>query len=173
MLNQIKKGLAFMLLLLIFCQGGGLQLLLSIKQKLAQHEMTELLSGNRAFTKLITLNISTYRHALRNSHEIELQGKLYDIKKVSLTNNTAQLEVVEDHKEGHVLAVIKKLIGEETPGKQTFPHKLLQFMSLMYMPSNLAFSFLYNDNQAPIFYDIDLNTSLGFHNVPYSPPDFI
>jgi hypothetical protein len=165
--------LALLFLLLILFQGGGLQCFYLFKQKLAQVEMVEKLVNNKAEVQHISIPSQDYHKKLINGQEIELNGKLYDIRKVILSEKKAYLSVVEDAKEMHVISMIKKIMGSERDDRQQFPQKLLSFMSMLFIQSNFTYYYYFPNPSVAQYSDFVQLLPLGNIETPFSPPDCI
>ncbi len=160
-----------MLLLLIFFQGGGLQCFFLFRQKLVQVEMAEKLIQKNLPQKSITITVETYQDNLINSHEIELNGKLYDISSVALSGNKVQLSVLEDDKEMYILSLLKKVISSESDSHNQYPQQLLSFMSMLFVvPTFSTINIIHNETDLQ-YADQFQYLSLGSFSTPFSPPD--
>ncbi len=123
--------------------------------------------------KSITITFEAYQHKLINGHEIELNGKLYDIRTVNFSGNKVQLGLIEDKKEMHVLSVLKKIIGSESAHQKQFPQKLLSFMSMLFVVPSLSNTNIIPNQKNLQYADLFQQLSSGSFSTPFSPPDFI
>jgi hypothetical protein len=165
--------LALSLLLLIFFQSGGLQCFFLFKQKLAQAEMAEKLIQNHLPQKSIIVSVQVFQNNLIEGHEIELNGKLYDIRTVTFSGNKVRLSVVEDEKEMHILSILKKVIGSESDHQKQFPQKLLSFMSMLFVAPTFSYTNILTNQTNLQYADLFQYLSLGSFSTPFSPPDCI
>jgi hypothetical protein len=171
LVTQLKKGLSLSLLLLIFFQGGGLQCFFLLRQKLVQVEMAEKLIEKKLPQKSIIITVETYQDKLINGHEIELNGKLYDISSVAFSGNKVQLSVLEDDKEMHILSLLKKVIGSESDHHNQYPQQLLSFMSMLFVVPTFSFINIIHNQTDLQYADLFQYLSLGSSSTPFSPPD--
>lgn len=170
---HLIQVLSLSLLLLIFFQGGGLQCFFLFKQKLAQAEMAEKLIQKNLPQKFITVTVETYQNNLIDGHEIELNGRLYDIRNVEFSGNNVRLSVVEDEKEMHILSILTKVIGSESDHQKQFPQKLLSFMSMLFVLPTFSHTNIISNQTNLQYADLFQQLALGSFSTPFSPPDCI
>ena len=135
--------------------------------------MVDQLAKNKAEIQHVSIPSKDYHKKLMNGHEIELNGKLYDIRNVILSKENAQLSVVEDEKEMHILSILKKILGSEREDKQQFPQKLLSFMSMLFIQSNFTYAYYFPNPSVAQYSDFVQLLPLGNIETPFYPPDCI
>ena len=135
--------------------------------------MNEKLTNNNIPSQHITISAQDYHNKVVNEHEIEINGKLYDIRSVVFTENTAKLSVIADQKEFHILSILKKIGGGKSDDHSPFPQKLLSFMSMLFIQSNLTYAYHFPNTSVAQYPDLVQLLSLGNIENPFSPPDCI
>ena len=140
---------------------------------MAQAEMAEKLIQKNLPEKFITVTLETYQNKLIDGHEIEINDKLYDIRKVTFSGNKVRLSVEEDEKEMHILSLLKKVIGSESDHQKHFPQKLLSFMSMLFVLPAFNHSNILLEQTNSQYAEFFQQLSFGSFSTPFSPPDSI
>lgn len=74
-------------------------------------------------------------------NEIELNGKMYDIAKVEEKGNQYIVYALHDEHEDNLLSFLDEIVKRSSNDKKPVPSQLLQFISLVFIPSSNSFSF--------------------------------
>jgi hypothetical protein len=87
----------------------------------------------------ITLSVSDYEKSSIHSHEILLNGMLYDIKSKTFLGDSVNLIVIKDLNEAKILNHIRQLSNNPNLPKNKFPSQIKLLISLNYIAPNVAF----------------------------------
>lgn len=139
----MKKYFCYFFILLIFIQSGGIFWWLKMEQITIQQEMHTLLADSsfNIYTEL-NLPMNEYYENLKDEgKEILLNGKLYDIKSVSIVNGRAKIKAIHDEKEESVLIRIVHFVKHSNSNQKQIPASLAQLMLLCYLPHLAKFNF--------------------------------
>ena len=93
--------------------------------------MLKALEGNDERIERLVLTKEVYRAAKVNHFEICMEGKMYDIKSVSMQGDTVELLAIHDKDEENILEDIRKLICHSSDKQLPYP-KLLNNLLTMY-----------------------------------------
>jgi 3-dehydroquinate dehydratase len=100
--------------------------------------------------KLEKIIISTdeFKRLDPEENEIELSGKMYDIAKIVKTENGYILFALHDEHEDNLLSLLDEMIKRSTNDKKPVPSQLGQFFALVFIPTQVSFSFAHSE---PVF----------------------
>ncbi|MFI5219753.1 MAG: hypothetical protein ACHQNT_09720 [Bacteroidia bacterium] len=116
---------------LFFVAGGCL--FLFIMQQVNYAEMNSKIH-QRSYTEILTMPVSAFNRVKEGRHELRWQGKMYDISKVEIKNQTASIYCIYDEEEDEIIRMISGLMGK---GKQSnAPLKIFSFLCDRLMPSS-------------------------------------
>ncbi len=129
-------------------------LVYKFQQYCAQREMDWELYREEARLEKLVVSLHDFQNGRINEREISVNGKLYDIKSVSILGNTVELLVVNDEKEERILAKIKELRNNTNEQSSPFSHQFVKLPPLVYIfsapNSKLIFPALEEDNFVPL-----------------------
>jgi hypothetical protein len=83
--------------------------------------------------------------------EFFMDGKMYDVKSISVDGNKVHLLVIHDTKEENVLSIIKTLINKTTSSKNPLSIQLNLLLSMVYLEDRTDFDFTPSANLLPAF----------------------
>jgi hypothetical protein len=139
----MKKYFSYFFILLIFIQSGGIFWWLKVEQIAIHQEMQDLLAES-SFNQYIELNLPVkeyYDNLKDDGKELLLNGKLYDIKSVSIVNGRAKIKAIHDEKEENILLHIVHFVKHSNSKQKQIPASLAQLMLLCYLPQLSKFNF--------------------------------
>ena len=114
-------------------QSGGLLLFYHLHQYVIRMEMHELIKDDHTAFEKLFISLSEFQKSKINDSEIFLDGKMYDIKSVSIVGNKVSLLAINDTEEKNIIDKIKKLIMNEG-SKEDIPYPVVKFLYLSYIP---------------------------------------
>ena len=128
----LKKSAIILLVALMVLPSAAL-MLYKLLQCMVQHEMEQecKLPGNATDTLLLTS--TEYAGSKINDREISYQGKMYDIKTVSIKGNKVALVAINDTKEESILKKIKALLPGADKKNSGLPLQLQKLISLTFV----------------------------------------
>lgn len=121
------------MILFLFVLSGGPLLIYRIQQQLVQKEIIATINKSVADVDKISLSGSDFEKARINSHEIIVDGKLYDIKSVVNSGNTVEISVINDTREENILENIRDFVKNTGKGDDQLPNKLVKLLTLDYI----------------------------------------
>ena len=133
-LPQFLKNIGYLsVFMTFFMLSGGFLLVYKIQQYLVQKEMHNVLNNKLKDSEKLTLSNSDYQNNKIDSHEILVQGKLYDIRSVIRMGNIVELQVINDSREEKILDNIKDLVNNSSNSKNHLPEHLLKWLNLVFI----------------------------------------
>jgi hypothetical protein len=92
--------------------------------------------------ELIKLTQFELRQVLRESDEMELDGKMYDIARVEIKEGVCFVYALHDGAEDNLLGFLDEVLSRSSSDKKPVPSQLLTFIKWIYLPvqGHLTFS---------------------------------
>lgn len=135
-----KKILVFALLLIVampvFFSVGFL-----VRQKLIEHEMMEKLES--ASLQTVTVPLANIAWVKKDKEAI-INGKLFDIKSLTISGNNAIVTGLYDDDESKLHEVVKNLFQQKNKQSSPFSNLAVKFFSLPITTANSAISVIAN-----------------------------
>jgi hypothetical protein len=113
---------------LLVLQTGGTLFFYRVQQLWVQYKMAEL--AESVAGEEIKLAVGDYQRSKIDDNEILLDGKLYDVREVSITDGIVTLHAVLDEEEGRI---IQKITKSAEHGKNKVQHKLIELLTMAYI----------------------------------------
>jgi hypothetical protein len=152
-------------------QMGGILLLNKANQFIARNEMAQTLRKNEKPYEHIKLTVTEFNKVRINKKEIQLEGRLYDIKKSTTNGEIVSLIVVNDEKEQRIINRIKDLIPY---GHKSSPQQLSkifdQLLSLVYLPTTECEIPLFSSHHLKAITYLRITLRSETLNIPSPPP---
>ncbi len=161
-----------MLLLTIVMQMGGLLLAYNMQQSIVRQHMIRLVQKKQKGFQKLTLTVSEFRKSRLKKDEICYDGKMYDVKSYSISDNVVDLLVVHDTKEEMVARKIARLVHSGKRQSHMLDN-LVHLLTLVYTcpVSESAFFFRQlTESSFCRFYENTISVSAA---VISPPPDLI
>lgn len=130
----MKTITAFSLMLLLLLQAGGMLFFYKVRQFSLQQHMQAQLQDSRSHFQQLTLSLEAYQKYKISEDEIEIDGKLYDIKSVTISGNRVILYALNDSSEEALLEEIRAFLTKNHPTESRLPETLQQLIFLSYLP---------------------------------------
>lgn len=96
----------------------------------------------------IVLSFDEFNKLDTEENEVELSGKMYDIAKIVKSEDGYILFALHDEHEDNLLSLLDEMIKRSTNDKKPVPSQLGQFFALVFLPTQISFSFC---NSEPIY----------------------
>ena len=152
---------------------GGMLIIYEFKQCMVHKEMQKILNNSDTRFQKIILSINDFHKKKINAREIFINGKLYDIKSISIIGNKIELLAFHDKKEENIFAEIKKAIRNNNEQNSQLPNRLIKLLTLFYVSPihyyNLSLSEK-KENKYPLVCEIILSHK---PDISSPPPEFI
>jgi hypothetical protein len=166
----LKKTIYLVLLAVLILQSGGMLLIFNLQQFHIQYEMAEKLEdSNGPFEKLI-LTADVYERSRIGDKEICMNGKMYDIKSLTVTGDVVEIFAIQDLEEEDIMKRIKMLVKNTCAPAGKVPPHLQQLMSLVYLPSHAHHRLFLSLTGIYIFHHSGLFTASYDPRIPAPPP---
>lgn len=130
---MIKKTICILFFIVLLLQSGGLLFLFSIEQSIAQLDMNDNLLNGNCNLKNLTLTKNEYNKYKLNKKELIIDGKMYDVKSLIISDEKINLIVVNDSKEEKILKKIKHFFALNSKSNKNISLKFLKLLSLNYV----------------------------------------
>jgi hypothetical protein len=101
-------------------------------------------------------------------HEVELNGKMYDIAKVIERGDQFIIYALHDTSEDNLLSFLDEMVKRSSNDKKPVPSQLLQFLSLVFIPSSN--NFLFGQTITEKHFSLYANLYSSFRSSIESPP---
>lgn len=128
----MRKVAAFLLLVPVLFQAGGVLLLCVIMQIQIRQNLSHTIQDRKDHVQRISIPVELYFNCLQDRNEIKLEGKLYDIQKVTFTEGKAVLELYHDLREQQVLASLDGFLNGSESARE-FSSTLFKILSANYL----------------------------------------
>ncbi len=155
-------------------QSGGLFLLFKTQQYAAKISMqVNMIKGDTPVEHL-SMSLVDYRKSITDNKELFYQGKMYDIKSLSFTNDSVNLIVIHDIKEENVLSKIKNLFAsQDNTKKSKIPQTLIQLLSLDYIQDGIFCNDFVSHFSITLKHHFSENTITHCHKIILPPPEIV
>ncbi|HEY4799880.1 MAG TPA: hypothetical protein VII99_12445 [Bacteroidia bacterium] len=130
---MVKHSSYIFLFLICFLQSSGIIVfILKFQQLHVQQDMEFVLNDKTTFFQKVILSPKEFQDCKINSHEISIDGKLYDVKSVNTYKDRVELLVLNDTIEENVIDSIKKIFSTNNKQKKDIPNSVSQFLLLYF-----------------------------------------
>ena len=121
------------------------------------------------FQKL-TLSLSDYKKAKINSHEISVNGKMYDVKSISMSGDKVELLAINDSREDDIIDALGKSVGGNEKQNKELPGRLARLLTSDYIFPSPIHIFLPEKNKQNNFYSLRENIISNSIEISSPPP---
>ncbi len=129
---------------------------------------------NSSDKDLVHLSMSAAEFELNriNSHEVLINGKMYDIKLVTTSGNRVEITALEDTDEVEIKGRISNIVGSgET--KTTIPRALIELLALNYVLPQNDFSIQCRHYHMLVFVPLSVPVLAGSSSIFVPPPQLV
>lgn len=144
-----------------------------MQQSHVQHKMQQSIRRGETGFQKITLSLKEYENSKVNAFEISLNGKMYDVKSVTISGDIAELLVINDREEENILKEIKAFLTMNDHKANTIPPQLKVILSLNYLLPEVKQLFFIPSLSAYSFYFSGLHFSSVTAEVSVPPPELM
>ncbi len=137
--DTMKRLYAVLLVSLLFLNLVGLFLYFPIQLFQIRSEMQARLQNlPDDQLEILSLSENAYQKALVDEGEVKVNGKMYDIARIRISNNQVTLYAIHDEAEDNLLIFLDTVFKLLHQDKKLQLPQILQFISLSFLPSPLA-----------------------------------
>lgn len=131
----MRKHISRFFLLLFFLQAAGGYVYFWARLGSIRQEMRQQLSHRPDDQlTLLVLTHEEFKRVKVDDHEVKVDGKMYDIARMVLKNDTIKIYALHDQAEDNLIAFLNELIRRSTTDKKQVPSQLVQLASLVFIP---------------------------------------
>ena len=133
------------------------------------------IKNNETETKGLIMSVSDFDKAKREKKEIEINGILYDIASLHISNNKVYLQIVTDEEENNCMKIIDSLAASTDQNQNSTSTKetlIWKWLFKIYSSENkMPVSQLANQPGITYYSIKEIFISTPFINIPGQPPD--
>jgi len=151
----VKRSLCILFLGILLIQVSGCYVYFIARLTAIRIEMREQLNHlpDDQLT-LLTLTTEEYQKAKVDDHEVKVNGKMYDIARLTVQKDKVLVYAIHDAAEDDLLSFLDEIVKRSTNDKKPVPSQLVQLLTLIFLPT---------ENQLPV------NSSVAFiHATKYT-----
>ncbi len=131
----MKKILGIVLLSILLLQVAGSYLYFVVRLSGIRQEMREQLKHKPAEQlTMLTLTPEEFQKAKVDNHEVKVNGKMYDIARIVVSENSVLVYALHDEAEDNLLALLDELVRRSSHDKKPVPSQLIQLITLIFVP---------------------------------------
>src|SRR4051812_37052272 len=101
------------------------------KIKAEMHEALVKLSDDKL--QLLKLTISEFNEALVEDEELQFDGSMYDVARISIHGDSVYVYCLRDEKEGDLLTFISDVVSSPLKNQRSLPKPIVQFLTLVFL----------------------------------------
>lgn len=130
----MKKAFGILFLCTLLLQVAGSYVYFIVRLSGIRQEMREQLKhkSDEELT-LLTLTPDEYKKSKVDDHEVNVNGKMYDIARIAIKNDLVLVYALHDEAEDNLLALLNEMVERSSNDKKPVPSHLLQLLSLQFL----------------------------------------
>jgi hypothetical protein len=165
----MKKLFAIAFVSLFLLHFAGVYTYFGVRLMAIRQEMKEKLRAlpDEQLEKIV-LSKKDFQKIDVEENEIKVNGKMYDIAKVKENGNQYILYALHDEHEDNLLSLLDEIVKRSSNDKKPVPSQLLQFLSLVFIPSSN--NFLFGQTITEKHFSLYANLYSSFRSSIESPP---
>jgi hypothetical protein len=131
----VKKILGTLFLSILLLQVAGSYVYFVVRLSGIRQEMREQLKHkpDEELT-LLTLTPDEYKKSRVDDHEVKVNGKMYDIARMTVRNNQVLVYALHDEAEDNLLTLLNEMVERSSKDKKPVPSQLIQLLTLQFEP---------------------------------------
>ncbi len=168
-LSSFEKNRLHSIAFILLLQTGGLWLVYKAQQYYVRNQMEESLNNKETIFQKLSLSLNDFQKDKINDHEVSINGKMYDIKSISIKKNKVELLAVNDLKEESIIEKINRSLNDGNQQNQELPNHLFKLLTLFYISPATDRNFLFQQKQQNIWqslYEIIISHEPGISSPP-------
>jgi predicted nucleic acid-binding protein len=130
----VKRLVGIIFLSILLLQVAGSYVYFMVRLAGIREEMREQLKHkpDEQLT-LLTLTSEEYRKAKADDHEIDINGKMYDIARMVVLDDRVLVYALHDEAEDNLLALLGEMVKRTSKDKKPVPSQLIQLLTLQFV----------------------------------------
>jgi hypothetical protein len=83
--------------------------------------------------EVLRLTKKKYNEARVDEHEVKVNGKMYDIARMKVSEDSVIVYALHDEKEDNLLALMGEIISKPLKDRSSMPVAIVQFLTLLFI----------------------------------------
>lgn len=134
--------------------------------------MASALKAEYASLRQINLSLSDYNKSKVNSHEVRIDGKMYDVNSIKVNDDqTVSLFVLADEEEDRINEEINNILDQNDDQTNATSNSIHQLFNLIYLPNELSNVYVISTSNASYSSFLVLPTSSEISGIFIPPPE--
>lgn len=133
-LGKVKRIYAILIFAILMTNAAGFYVYYAVQLQQIRAEMREALKHlpDHAL-EVLTLSRAAYNAAKVEEHEVQVNGKMYDVARIVITRDSVTVYGLHDAKEDNLVALLEEIISKPLKDRRSMPASILDFISLMFV----------------------------------------
>jgi hypothetical protein len=145
----MKRAYAMVLLAILAINSAGFYVYYIVAlQKIHAEAKAQLKYLPEESLQLLKLTAEEFKAALVDDHEVKVNGKMYDIARVTEQSGYVFVYCIHDEAEDNLVAFIEKVLTVPLKGKSSIPTTVSHFLSLIFVLPMHSVSFSHGSTSA-------------------------
>jgi hypothetical protein len=137
-LGKVKRAYAILIFAILLMNTAGFYVYYAVQLQQIRYEMRQALKllPDHAL-EVLTLSIAAYHEAKVEEYEVRVNGKMYDIARISISGDSVKIFCIHDEKEDNLMALLAEIVSKPLEDRRAMPDSILEFLSLVFLqPGN-------------------------------------
>jgi hypothetical protein len=138
----VRRALAIFILSILLINTAGFYVYYAVQLRQIHTEMRQALRL-RPDDQLEVLRLTKKKYAeVRvDEHEVKVNGKMYDIARVKVSDDSVIVYALHDEKEDNLLALMGEIISKPLKDRSSMPVAIVQFLTLLFVQPHAVTEF--------------------------------
>jgi hypothetical protein len=130
----VRKSSAIIFLILLLANGLGFYVYYVLELWQIKKEMREILKTlPEENLQVLTLTMDQYQDALVEDWEIKVDGKMYDVARISHKNGVVEVFCLYDAKEDNLFLLLGEIVAKPLHSNHKIPSIAVAYLSLIFI----------------------------------------
>ena len=159
----MKKSSSILFLILLLSNGMGFYFFYCLHLYHIKVEMKETLKSiPEEKLEILKLTPKQYEEAIVEDGEIKVNGRMYDVARISKLNGILKVYCLHDEKEDNLFALLDELVAKPIKNQSSIPSEVFEFLSLVFIDTTVSPDFFTaeSDSEQNNYYHFSLKTIL-------------
>jgi hypothetical protein len=138
----VRKAAAISILSILLINTAGFYVYYIVQLRQIRTEMRQALQL-RPDDQLEVLRLTKkkYTEVRVDEHEVKVNGKMYDIARMKISDDSVIVYALHDEKEDNLLALMGEIISKPLKDRSSMPVEIVQFLTLLFVQPQSATDF--------------------------------
>jgi len=112
--------------------------------------------------EILKLSEQQYEKSIVEDGEIKVNGRMYDVARISRMNGMVNVHCLHDEKEDNLFALLDELVAKPIKNQNSIPSEIFEFLSLVFIDTGASpdFSIAESDSEKNKTYHFSSKTIL-------------